>query len=185
MNKLSRASEPRPEVPARFSLSTHVSVRSGRVAVLHLGGLSPMRSPENRQRAAERTGSPATWRRFSPGRLGPQSMDEPYAPGERAHRLCVLIAGNGPIRRLSNCCSKADRAENGESSESERRRRAPLRAGEVRSEDDRTSHIYFQVAVGDPGDSLSGSVRACATTSSWRTASSEAAAERSSRWSAR
>jgi hypothetical protein len=113
------------------------------------------------------------------------AMDEPYAPGERAHRLCVLIAGNGPIRRLSNCCSKADRAENGESSESERRRRAPLRAGEVRSEDDRTSHIYFQVAVGDPGDSLSGSVRACATTSSWRTASSEAAAERSSRWSAR
>src|SRR5450755_1824595 len=26
------------DVPARFSLSTHVSVRSGRVAVLHLGG---------------------------------------------------------------------------------------------------------------------------------------------------
>jgi hypothetical protein len=87
--------------------------------------------------------------------------------------------------RSGIAAAKRMAARMAKSSECERRRatrRGHLRAGEVRSEDDRTSHTYFQVAVGDPRDSLSGLVRACATASSWRTAISEAAAERSSRW---
>jgi hypothetical protein len=49
---------------------------------------------------------------------GPQRANA-KALSERKLRCCT--AGNGPIRRLSNCCSKADDGENGEPTECERR----------------------------------------------------------------